>query len=282
MATERKRARGTVRRGLRHSSASAGPFSQPMNMYSANGKPAERPVNPPVRCDQENGAFDRWDRWSTSTTMQTATMTPTWASTASPTAVVDIRTPRAVNQMAAIVEPDSERTPGHVPGEVVGEGHRHHAAGHREHPGHGDRVARRHQQCRQHAGPSAEARLYVSDEAAGRWLGPGELGHRPGQENDGDSGGQDRQRSGDPSRHRDHSEGEVEVDPRPDVGDRREGQICRAQLPGSEPLVVGALDPAAWPPSGRAAGRHRTGRGLLFTSPSPDDRGRPAVSRCRR
>jgi hypothetical protein len=53
------RALGTVRFGSRHSSASAGPFSQPMNMYSANGKPADKPVSPPERCAHENGALDR-------------------------------------------------------------------------------------------------------------------------------------------------------------------------------------------------------------------------------
>src|SRR5580700_2957984 len=103
MAIEMKRALGTLFLGVRHSSANAGPFSHPMNMYSANGKPADRPVNPPERCPQENGALERWWRCCTRTTPLTTTMTATWATMAMPTAVVDNLTPRAVSQMAPTV-----------------------------------------------------------------------------------------------------------------------------------------------------------------------------------
>ena len=74
-----------------------------MNMYRASGKPADSPVSPPERCDQENGTPERWARWSTSTTTQTTSMIATWANTAIPTAVVDSLTPRAVNQIAPTV-----------------------------------------------------------------------------------------------------------------------------------------------------------------------------------
>ena len=95
--------RGTVRVGWRHSSASAGPFSHPMNMYSARGKPVDNPASPPVRCAQENGAPERWPPASTRTTMQPATITASWARSATPTAEVDSVTPRAVTQIAATV-----------------------------------------------------------------------------------------------------------------------------------------------------------------------------------
>ena len=60
-------------------------------------------MSPPVRWAQENGAPDRWPRWSTSTTMQTTTMIATCTSTATPTAVVESLTPRMVNQIAPTV-----------------------------------------------------------------------------------------------------------------------------------------------------------------------------------
>jgi hypothetical protein len=89
-----------VRRGFRVSSASAGAFSQPMSMYSASGNPAESPARPWFRCDQENGALERWLPRSPSTTAQMVTMIATWTTMAMATAVVDRAAPRSVSQSA--------------------------------------------------------------------------------------------------------------------------------------------------------------------------------------
>ncbi len=132
-----------------------------------------------------------------------------------------------------------QRFPRQMQRRVVRNGQRHHATRHREDPGDRRRVPHRDQQGCRHPGPRPQRSLDIGDEAPGRRLRLGELGHREGEQDDGHASRDDRQGGGHPGRDRDHPEREVEVDPGPDVGDRRGCQVRCAQLPGSK--VVSAL-----------------------------------------
>ena len=128
-------------------------------------------------------------------------------------------------------EEDGQRFPRRMPSRVVGEGQGDHPAGHGEDAGDGDRIADNDEQCSGHPRSRPERGLHVGDEASCRWLRPRELCDGEGQEHDGHTGGHDREGRGDAGRDRDDPEGEVEVDFRPDVGDRRGGDIRGAELP---------------------------------------------------
>ena len=112
----------------------------------------------------------------------------------------------------------------------MGERQRDHSAGHREHAR--DRHGETHgeQPRDEHAGPGAERCLDVGDEAARGGLQSRELGHDEGEEEDGDARDDDRERRGYACGDRDHAEREVEIDPGPDVGDRRRGHLLQAEL----------------------------------------------------
>ena len=122
---------------------------------------------------------------------------------------------------------------------VLREGHRHQPARHGEHRRDGDGVPDGHQQGRCGTCSSSQRGFDISDEAPCRRLRPGELGHRKSQERDGHGSGEDRQRRGDTGGYGDHSEPEVEVNPRPDVRDRRGRHVTDTELAGLE--VVSAL-----------------------------------------
>ena len=138
---------------------------------------------------------------------------------------------------------ERERLPCGVPRGVVGERQRDHAAGHREHAGERNGVADRDEQRHDDAGLRSERGLDVGDEASRGRLGLRELGDDEGEQDDGDAAGEDRQRRGDARGDRDDSEGEVEVDPGPDVRDRRGGHIGRAQLAGADWMLPARVGP---------------------------------------
>jgi hypothetical protein len=77
------------------------PVLPPDKHVKRNGKPLDRPVRPPFRCAHWNGTAERRPRARAAT--QTASMTATCATRATPTAEVESLTPRAVTQMAAMV-----------------------------------------------------------------------------------------------------------------------------------------------------------------------------------
>ena len=157
-----------------------------------------------------------------------------------------------------------KRPPRGMPRGVMRQGHRHHPARHGEHRRDRDGVAHGDQQGRGDSGPGSQRGFHISDEAPRRRLRLGELGHRESQEHDGHASGDDRQRRGDAGGHRDNSEREIEVDPRPDIRDRRGGHVGRAELAGLE--VVSAL-------------AHRVSPGRC--SSSPRSRAHQATSRMR-
>ncbi len=129
---------------------------------------------------------------------------------------------------------EAQRLPGRVPRGVMGDGQRHHAPRHGEHPRYGHGEPHRDQDGRGDARPRSQRGLHVGDEASRRRLRLGEFGHDEGKQDDGQTSRENRQRRGNSSGDGDHPEGEVEVDPWPDVGDRRGRHVHRAQLPSLE------------------------------------------------
>src|ERR1700722_5874308 len=93
---DRNTARGTLRRGLPVSSASAAEFSQPVNRDTASGNPAARPVKPGVRLGGSNGGRDRVPPFLTSSTTDTTTRTSISKPKKKPASLVDTPTPRSI------------------------------------------------------------------------------------------------------------------------------------------------------------------------------------------
>ncbi len=91
---DRNIARGTFRRGSVVSSASAAEFSQPMNRYTASGKPAARPVKPLVMWLGSNGAKLRWPPFWMITTTDTTMSTSISKPKKRPASLVETATPR--------------------------------------------------------------------------------------------------------------------------------------------------------------------------------------------
>src|SRR5580704_16960581 len=95
-AMERKTARGTLRRGLPVSSASAAEFSHPMNRYTASGKPGASPLKPLFRWLHSNGAADRWLPFLASAAIDTMTRTSISKPKKRPASLVETATPRYI------------------------------------------------------------------------------------------------------------------------------------------------------------------------------------------
>ena len=103
MAMDMNTARGTLRRGLFVSSASAAEFSHPMNRYTASGKPAARPLKPLVMLCGSNGAPDRWPPFLISAATDTTNSTSISKAKKKPASLVDTATPRNIMTIAPAV-----------------------------------------------------------------------------------------------------------------------------------------------------------------------------------
>ena len=97
-------ARGTLRRGLFVSSASAAEFSQPMNRYTPSGKAAARPVNPLWIWLGSNGTALRWPPCLISAAIATTSSTVSSKPKKKPASLVDTATPRNIMNMAPAVK----------------------------------------------------------------------------------------------------------------------------------------------------------------------------------
>jgi hypothetical protein len=97
-------ARGTLRRGLFVSSASAAEFSQPMNRYTASGKARARPLKWLVRWLGWNGTELRWPPFLISTATDTTSSTTSSKPKKNPASLVDTATPRNIITMAPAVK----------------------------------------------------------------------------------------------------------------------------------------------------------------------------------
>src|ERR1019366_9465984 len=99
----RKRPRGAARRGLLVSSARVAEFSQPMNRYTAIGKPRPRPLKPDSRCDGSNGVRLRLPENLISTHTLTSSSSPISNANSAPAHFVDSATPRTTSRNASSV-----------------------------------------------------------------------------------------------------------------------------------------------------------------------------------
>jgi hypothetical protein len=103
MRIEVNTARGTLRRGLSVSSASAAEFSQPMNRYTASGNPAASPEKPLVMWLGSNGVRFRCPPLEISAATDTTTSTSISNAKKNPAILVDTLTPRIIMTTASAV-----------------------------------------------------------------------------------------------------------------------------------------------------------------------------------
>src|SRR4029077_10031587 len=86
-------------------------FSQPMNRYTASGKPAARPLKPLVMFLGSNGATDRWPPFLISVAIATTNSTRISKPKKNPASLVDTPTPRNIITMAPAVNATEEIIP---------------------------------------------------------------------------------------------------------------------------------------------------------------------------